>query len=156
MESECVSSTLSTLFAVGIGAAIPMIGWMVFHFLASNRERNARLAAAAQDFRKSILSSTSGIPENSNHWPNDLLARLKTERTKIETACQIYKYFMSGKRRRRFLQNASELSQLISKDLPEPKTEQELDTAGGIKVPRDQKAKFHELRQKLLDDAQST
>ena len=153
MEPECANSTL---IAVVTGAAIPIVGWIVFHFFASSRDKKARMAAASADFRDRVLQYTKGVPDANKHWPNHVLSTLKNEKSELDTACQIFQYFLTCKKREGFEAAAREFSELISKDLPGPKSEQELASSGGVPMSEDKKNKFYELRKRLLSYANST
>ena len=153
MEPECANSTL---VAVVTGAAIPLVGWIVFHFFASFRDKKGRTAAASADFRNSVLQYTKGVPDATEHWPNHVLVKLKNEKSELDTACQIFKYFLVRKKKEEFAAAAGELSELISTGLPAPKTEKELATSGGVAMSEDKKSRFYELRNRLLSYANST
>ena len=153
MEPE---STNSTLLAVLTGAAIPLVGWVVFHFFASHRDKKGRVAAASADFRSSVLQYTKDVPDPDKHWPNHVLSNLKKQKTELNTACQIFGYFLPRGKRRKFEASASCLSKLVSTDLPAPKTEQNLAASGGVAVPEELKSKFFKLRNDLLSYANST
>ena len=153
MEND---NTYSTLIAVLTGAAIPLVGWIVFHFFASRRDKRARSAAAAADFRNALLQSTKGVPDSGKHWTNDLLIRLRNTEPEIDTACQIYSYFLGPCKKKRFLGAASDLKALILDDLPKPKTQEELALSGGLSISEEKKKRFHELKEKLLSYAKST
>lgn len=91
-----------TIWGVLVGAVLPLAGYIVVHRLAMHRDVVSRKALAGNDFRRKVIEALSRLPEASRHWLEQDLINLPVIYKEIETASEIFRYFLAEKDREQF------------------------------------------------------
>lgn len=107
-----------TIWGILVGAILPLLGYLVFHWLATAREGSSRKAKATNDFRESIIRAVSVLPEVNTHWGNEVTSSFPSILQEINTASEIYKYFLNPKERVKFKRTLMQLENLLKTHLP--------------------------------------
>ena len=144
---------MDPLTAVLIGAAIPLLGFIVVHRLNLSRERKSRLASACAAFRAAITFAASRVPEPEKHWENLVLDGMPQIVANIGTAVVQFKPFIQGKRRGEFEAEWLNLKAHIETQIPKALSPAEIMYGGGAAMARESKKKFHERVNRLLEFA---
>ena len=137
-----------TIFGVLTGAILPLIGYLVFHRLALTREVTSRKAQASNDFRKSIISATSKIPDIEAHWGEQEASVVPAIHQEIVVASDIFKYFLDDRERKHFDSSLKLLDNLINTHLPNALSDGNVWYPSEKRTPSQAKA---ELRDKIQD-----
>ncbi|GGK81016.1 hypothetical protein [Amphritea balenae] len=137
-----------TIFGVLTGAVLPLIGYLVFHRLALTREVTSRKAQASNDFRKSIISATSKIPDVEMHWGEQEVLMVPAIHQEIVVASEIFKYFLDDRERERFDSSLKLLDNLLTTHLPNALSRENVMYPSEKRTPSQAKA---ELRDKIED-----
>lgn len=144
-----------TIWGVITGAALPVFGYFVFHWLALKRESVNHHANAANDFLEAVIKAAAPIPPKEQHWNNDVLQALPVGVREIGTAVEIYSYFLSDQSRDKLAKDYENLK-VVSDRFPMAKDRQTLAVEGGHILEENDKADFEAAKDKLLTYAKET
>mgnify|MGYP005754923727 CR=1 FL=1 len=147
MES---SSSEITIYGVLVGAVLPLLGYIVFHRLASHRERESRIAKAAADFRSTIIEAVAFVPPPGSYWDNNVLKCMPDALAKVKMALDIYSYFLSKSKRNELGVLFARFQVLVESEIPTALSTANVMYGGGQCTPEEARVKFHKLVQEIL------
>lgn len=145
-----------TIYGVMVGAVLPLLGYVIFHWLASTREKESRLAKASNDFRESILKAKSGVPDYKQHWDNNVLTKMPAVLDEIKIAVNIYSYFLSDSHRFNLNEIYKTFQNHVENNIPQALSAANVMYGGGQATPEEAKKQFNELIENLLSYASKT
>jgi len=145
-----------TLYGVLVGAILPLLGYVIFHRLASHREKESRLASASNDFRETILKATSLIPDSKQYWDNDVLKQLPTVLEEIKLAVNVYAYFLSDSKNNKLNKTYNDIQDLMNTKIPEALSKENVLYGGGQHTPEEARKLFHEYIETIISYAKKT
>lgn len=135
-----------TIWGVLVGAILPLAGYLIVHYLALSRDSASRKSQACNDFRKKVVEAESKIPNFNLHW-NDLeISKLSESFKDIETAAEIFKYFLKGKEREQFDSALQLLRNLVNTHVPNALSKANIMYPGDQRTPKQAK---DELKEKI-------
>lgn len=145
-----------TLYGVLVGAILPLLGYIIFHRLASHREKESRLASASNDYREKMIKSTSLVPSAETYWDNNVLEQLPEVLTEINLAVNVYAYFLSESRKAEIQKTLNEIQKIIENEIPQALSKENVMYGGGQHTPEEARNLFHKHAKKLISYAKKT
>ena len=145
-----------TLYGILIGAILPLFGYLIFHRLASHRERESRLASASNDFREKIVKATSFVPTSDQYWDNEILNQFPMVLEETKIAVNIYAYFLSDTKKTDLFNTYNKFEKLVNTEIPTALSKENLMYGGGQHTRKEVKELFHKNIEKLKSYAKKT
>ena len=139
-----------------VAIIVTLFGYIAFHRLALNRDKSSRFAEACNDFRKYLLETTSHIPDADKYWDNKILESMPEINNNLELAVKKFKEHLLKKDKTNFVKEWAILKKQIERQIPTAHSRQEILYGGGTPIAKEQKIKFHERLNKLLQYANQT
>ena len=131
-----------TIWGVLTGAALPLFGYLAFHWLATEREKQSRYAQACNEYRQKIIQAVSVIPESNVHWDNASLEAIPELLNSIEVAVEVFKHFLPKNENEKLKESHKEFKELVNSQIPEALSVPNVMYGGGKLTPSEAREEF--------------
>jgi len=145
-----------TIWGVLVGAILPLAGYLIVHHLAMTRDTMSRKYQACNDFRKKIIEAESKMPNSNLHWDDSDVSKVLQSFKDIETAAEIFKYFLKGKERDDFDLVLQLLRNIVNTLIPNALSAVNVMYPGDQRTPKQAKDELKDKIDKLKSYASET
>lgn len=145
-----------TIEGILTGAILPMAGYFVFHWLATKREGNSRKTQASNSYREKIILACSELPSAEEHWGMEVAEAHWEAFRKIAVASEVYKYFLSPTKVKKFENTLKLLENLVTLHMPSSLAKDNIIYPVNARKPQQVKSEFRSRIEELLLFANET